>query len=538
MFLVLPGREGDLQVSFDWLPEKPTDEVVTVDTEADNASYLITKGIQEDSRDKGKLFTFSFLKNADAGSFGSVRGNFIFHQNPNDPPSQTLQVPFIIANVYNGTAEGNPLSFRTTMRETSDGGGNITACDRFEWDVVADKTTGTDGDWVFVPVPGLPIDSNTVNYRLATEVVNYTGIRYALQRYDGYTAWPLTPIRWAFDIPKAADVPQDLYLNELSHIPPGLVTTYSHSFNVVSGVREILHLYPVDPTNRRDGTTPGFRTLTLAHRSIFGLHLGTGRDSASPNTWAATGFQLLSAGLGFLNDVGTAMDVTDVKMPEPSDGVMSGAAAYAYIAGDVVASMGVEAGVPSRMVGSGLLPLHVTFNLPRANQLVAPRWNALLQVWRSGGDIRSSFADAFELYLQNSFGNNLNLTEELKLKSAYDKTVKVFLDEQREVVTISFIVMLMDGAQAALRVVEDATVATRNSFIVVMDGNANRKWDMKFFVAPTGYVPTDREEPGEKSSSGCTALSLGSLLFLSCVPLAWSKLKQNLKQDLKRRWKK
>ncbi|MDR3264978.1 MAG: hypothetical protein LBT15_03105, partial [Synergistaceae bacterium] len=242
MFLVLPGREANLRVSFDWIPRVPSDEVVTVDVNLDNASYLVEKSTQAAFGENAKLFDLTLTKKADAGSYRSVRGNFIFHQNPNDLPAQTLQVPFIIANVYNGTAEGNPLSFRATLRETVTGTsvGDIVASDRFEWDVVGDKTVGTDSDWVFVPIPKLPVDSNTLNYRLSTEVANYSGIRYALQRHDGYTAWPLTPSRWAFDIPAAADVPQNLYIDELSHIPPGLVTTYDHSFNVVSGVREVL----------------------------------------------------------------------------------------------------------------------------------------------------------------------------------------------------------------------------------------------------------------------------------------------------------
>jgi hypothetical protein len=519
MFLVMPGRESGLRVSFDWIPQVPSNEVVTVDVNLDNTSYQMGKSIQAESGVTARLFNLSITKKLDAGSYGSVRGNFIFHQNPNDLPSQTLQVPFIIANVYNGTAEGKPLSFGATLRETVTGSstGDIVAFDRFEWNAVDDKTVGTDNDWVFVPVSKLPIDSNTLNYRLSTEVTNYSGIRYALQRFDGYTAWPLTPSRWAFDIPRAEDVPQNLYLDELSHIPPGLVTTYNHSFNVVSGVRESLHLYPVDPTDHQDGTAAGFRTLTLAHRSIFGLGLGTPiRDSGNPGSYSVTGFQLLSAGIDFLNEVGSAMSVTNVGMPEPSDGVMGGSVSYAYVAGDAIASFGVNAGVPSRMTGRGLLPLHVTFNLPRTNQLVYPRWDALLREWRSTGDIRDLFASSFGIYMQDAFGNNLDLTEWLKDRNAWDRTVKVFLDEQRNVLTVSFVVMLLDGAKATVRVVEDTTVATRHSYIVATDGNANGKWDMKFFVAPAGYVPTDRRET-EEGGSGCNMTTFGALLLLSCV---------------------
>jgi hypothetical protein len=512
LFLVLPETQGTMVVNFDWTPPYPAPASYTQDVLVDNASYQIVKTPLSATPAPNKSFQLDFLKNS--GEYESVRGNFIFHQNPNSTPSQTLQIPFIVANVYNGTAEGKPLLFKATIRDASasSGSGNIVAHDRFEWDVVADKTVGTDNDWVFVPIPKLPIDTNTVSYRLSTEVVNYTAIRYALQRYDGYAWTPLFPTRWAFDIPAVGDVPTSVYLDELSHIPPGLVTTYNQSFNVVSGVREAMHLYPVDPA-------AGFRNLTIAHRSIFGLTLGSAKDSANPSAYVATGFQLLSAGTDFLSKVGATMSVSDVKMPEPADGVMSGAVDYAYIAGDVIASLGAESGIPARMTGengTGLLPLHITFNLPRTNQLVNPKWDSLLQEWRKSGNILNLFSNSFALYLQDSFGSNLDLTEWLKNAGAYDKTVKVFLDEQRNVLTVNFIVMLMDGARSAVRLVNDTTTATDNSYIVVMDGSGNNKWDMKFFVAPSGYVPTDSNPVSEKSG-GCNTAALGTLFFLPWV---------------------
>lgn len=516
LFLVVPGSTGNMKINFDWLPQVPSPGAsFTQDVLVDNASYQVIKTPLSTSSASNKLFDLGFVKTVNPTAYGSVRGNFLFHQNPNSLPSQTIQVPFIVANVYNGTAEGNPLLFKATLREsvTGSGAGNIAAYDRFDWKVTEDLTVG-DTEWVFVPIPKLPIDSNTVNYRLTTEITNYTGIRYAMQRYDGYAWAPLFPSNWAFDIPKAGDVPSRIELNELSHIPPGLVTTYNQSFNVVSGVKEAMHVYPVDPAS-------GFRNLTLSHRSIFGLDLGTGKDSASPNSYSATGFQLLSAGTNFLSKVGTTMGVANVKMPEPADGVMGGAVSYAYIAGDVIASLGIDTGVPGRMTGSagtGLLPLYLTFNMPRSNQLVAPKWDAFLKEWRDTGNVQSLFASTFSLYLQDGFGNNLDLVEWLRGQSAYAKTVKVFVDEQRSVLTVSFIAILMDGASATVRLVDDATTSTNNSHIVVMDGNANNRWDMKFFVAPAGYVPTDRKPPSDGGSSGCNGLTLGIVLLLACVP--------------------
>jgi hypothetical protein len=201
-------------------------------------------------------------------------------------------------------------------------------------------------------------------------------------------------------------------------------------------------------------------------------------------------------------------------MPDTQDGVTLGVAS-ASLASDVIAALNVDSRIPSRLK-EGLLPLHVTFNLPRSNQIVNRRWDALLEEWRGTGDIRDLFADLFSVYLRNGGGKNLDLIEWLRQqdRNAYDRTVKVFLDEEREVLTVSFIVMLMDGGGAsAVRVVEDETVATASSYIVARDGSANGKWDLQIFAAPAAYVPTDRGS-GDGGGGGCAAAGRGVFLLL------------------------
>jgi hypothetical protein len=524
LFLVLSGKpdapstRGTLWVSFDITsPDGGLGEPNTQDVNVDSTFYNVIKDSSSTANDTDRLYRLDFEKKLNTSAYESVRGNFIFHQNPNNAPSQTLQVPFVIANVYDGTAEYEPLRFRTSIRDAgTSASGNIVTHDRFTWDVVTDKNVSANTDWVFVPLQKLPQDSNRVNYRLTTEVANYTGIRYGLQRYDGYASYYwIYPTSWAFDIPSTGtatgDVLRGFQLDEMSHIPPGLVTLYNQSFNVVSGVRETMHLYPIDLGR-------GYRTLTLEHRSIFGLDLGTYRDSdISPASWIVTGFNFLSAGVDFLNRVGGAFGVSNVQMPEQADGVMPGAVNYEYIGGDVITSIAVSANVPARMRnsgGKGLLPLHITFNLRRSNQLVAPHWNALRDQWRQTGNIENLFANYFGLYLQDSHGNNLDLIKD-RLGDAYGETVKVFFDEQREVITVHFIALLLDGPNSAIRLVNDRTTTTDNTHIVVMDGGDNGKWEMKFFAAPAGYVKSD-VKTGSGDSGGCEAGS-GISAFLACA---------------------
>lgn len=523
MFLALTGSQASMRVRF----SSPSADAVTLDALLDNAVYAARKTpLGADG------YEFLFLKSSEQGRFGSVRGNFIFHQNPSSAypstPSQTLEVPFIIANVVDGTAEAEPLLLRATLREPASSGlGDMTAYDRFTWSVRDDMEAG-DSPWVFVPVPTWPAPER-IDYRLTTEVTNPTGIRYAVQRYDGYAWSRLSPAYWAFDLPRSQslkDVPDRFRLDDLSHIAPGLKTVYNQNFNVNEGNKVPMRLYPVDPA-------AGFRELTLNHRIVFGLDLGSASAPVSgrnPYAWKITAFNPRAAGTGFLKNVAEVMEARSVRVPE-NRMLTSGQVRYDYVAGDVISSFAVDASIPAslRREGSeGMLPLHVTFNLPRTHLLVAPRWNALLQQWHDTGDIRSSFAHDFSLYLRSGEENDWNLIQELNKQGYYEKLVKVFLDEQRGVITASFVAMLMDGTRdgtrPALRVVPDKTSTTDNDFLVLRDGTFDNRWKLTFYVAPAEYKENpDAPKKTDKSGGGCNGLGLGAAAFLSAAAAALTK---------------
>ena len=123
----------------------------------------------------------------------------------------------------------------------------------------------------------------------------------------------------------------------------------------------------------------------------------------------------------------------------PAASVMPGTASNTYVAGDVISSFAVSTPIPGaarRNGAEGLLPLHITFNLPCTHLLVAPKWEGLLDQWHETGDIKSEFARSFSFYLRSGDENHLNLIQELE-KQGYGKLVKVFLDEKRGVLTVS-----------------------------------------------------------------------------------------------------
>ena len=160
---------------------------------------------------------------------------------------------------------------------------------------------------------------------------------------------------------------------------------------------------------------------------------------------------------------------------------------------------------------------------------MAPKWEGLLDQWHETGDIKSVFARNFSLYLRSGEENDWNLIQELEKQGYYDKLVKVLLDEQRGVITVSFIAMLMDGTRdgtrPALQVVPDRTTTTENDFLVLRDGEFDNRWNLTFYAAPAEYkqnpiTPGTGGSDSEKSGGGgCDSLGLGMMGLLAAALL-------------------
>lgn len=520
VFLVIPEREASITLSLNRMPPYPASGDHGQDLFIDFGAYDVKKTKKKDlalpdasSTDvgSGKSWEFAFRKKeGGAARFGTARGYMVFHQSSSSAPTQTLQLPIVVANVRSDTAEGNPLVFGAALRDGSSGaeGGNIVAYDRFTWDVTADMRVRSSASWVLVPVKTLPVSSNKVDYTLVTDITNYCGIRYALQRYDGR---PLTPIRWAMDLPgDVKDVDSNLVLDELSHIPPGLVTTYVQPFDVTSPLKTgVFKMYPVPQYYR---AIP-FRDLDLAYNTVYGQELG----KESGTGYEVMGFSLLPADIDFLKKLASATGVKKAEMVGVDDKVLGGAVSADYVGGDVIGAVSIASKIPDRFPSSGdvrgVLPLHITFNLPRSDRAVSQVWDELLAEWKRTGDIQNSFAKRFALYMRDTKDKNLDLTQWLRGKGVFDRVAKVFLDESRDCLTVSFIVMLMDGSGTDLVMVKDRSMLSDNSYLVIRDGSKNRVWDMGFFVAPIHYAPSDMSTGGG-GGGGCNGGSSAPLFSL------------------------
>ena len=455
-------------------------------------------------------YRFVIDRNRDTGRYDTVAQYFYFQQNPAVSPSQGIPRPMVIANVSPYTAQEEPLELRMTLRDSSNNDGNITAYDRDTWYMNDNKTTGG-LQWVFVPVDNLNTDNTRINYYLTTEVVNHTSYRYAA--YDGQSSvntW-VYPSMWRFDLPRiqgATDIEHEFQLAPASHIAPGLVSVYRRAYNVNETNKRPLRLFPVD-----DVYGTGLYDLRLNHRIIYGKRLGeTYKYPASEgrfNLFEITAYQPRpNDGMNFYNNIARITGSTKTVSPATSNFTSSSVSRTRNsIPNEAIQYFTVNHSIPGQLRSStveGILPLHITINIPVT--LIDDRdwWNDMLTEWRNSGNVGEMFADKFEIYLlteTDGKANPWNLSQELMKKGVYSDQIKVFFDEERGritqdndrgLITVSFIVMLMngtrDGVRPELSIVADDSVTQEKDYIVIRDGNDDNKWNMTFFIAPSGYV--------------------------------------------------
>ena len=472
--------------------------------------------------------------NGNAAPYNTTAQYFYFQQNPNDASSQGIPRPFIIANVGSGTAYDNTdssLRLKMTLRDGAGLNTNIVAYDQCTWDMTGPKNA-MGSQWVFVPVDTWPVDNSRINYYLTTEVVNRCSFRYAA--YNGSTNTWLQPNEWKFNLLRLHGTPYihpSFQLAPGSNIAPGLVTVYRRSWNVNETDKIPLRLYPIDDTSGI-----GVYNLVMNHSILYGTRLGeTYRLAASEggfNQLEITAYEPHPATLTFYDDVARITGGTKT-VKAPTTGVFTGSAvSRGSMPSTVMQNFTINQNIPASLRNStteGILPLHVTMNIP-LTAIGSETWNTLLKTLdqqENNAYIGDVFADYFNLFAMAEGGNVWNLTQELQEKGAYEAQVKVFLDTERGrntsdtyrgLLTVSFIVMLMDGTidgeRPALRIVPDVSndgTSTYNpEYIVIRDGKSDNKWNMTFFLAPANYivnpdpVPASSDLPSTppKSSSG------------------------------------
>lgn len=495
-----------------------------------------------------RKYNFQIDRYRTSGVYDTVAQYFYFQQNPANSPSGGIPVPFVVANVIYGTASDYPLDLRLTLRDSANMEGNITAYDLISWRVDDNYPPNrqdsylNDGQWVFVPVENLNTDNARIEYLLTTEVANHTAVRYAA--YDGSTGntW-VYPSFWKFDLVREqgmTDIWRQFQLAPTSHIAPGLVTVYRRPYNVNESNKRPLRLFPVDDTR---GT--GVYDLRLNHRIIFGRRLGdTYRYPASEgrfNLFEITAFQPRPASMNFYDNVARITGSNGTVAVPSTAALTASSVKHDAMPSEALQYFTIDQNIPGNLRTStteGMLPLHITFNIPITQIQSRTGWNNIIEEWRRSGNIADIFADYFNIYLlpnattEDGQINPWNMTQELQNKGVYTDQVKVFLDEDRGrvtadndrgLLTVSFIVMLMNGTRDLVRpmlaMVPDNSTEQENNYIFIRDGNLDNKWNMTFFIAPANYiinnepnnnaVPQEVEGESSGGGGGCNAGMLG-----------------------------
>ncbi|MBQ7592717.1 MAG: hypothetical protein IJU48_00010 [Synergistaceae bacterium] len=467
-------------------------------------------------------YSFSIDRNREGRRYDTVAQYFYFQQNPHTAPSQGIPRPMVISNVSSGTATDEPLELRMTLRDTPNMNGNIVAYTRDTWSVEDNKTVDAD-PWVFVPVDDLNVGNMRINYYLTTEVVNHTSVRYMAIPYDSYGSWEF-PTFWKFDLPRyqgTTYIESNFQLAPLSHIAPGLVSVYQRPFDVNENMKRPLRIKPIDD-NRGTGTYD----LLLSHRIVYGKRLGdTYKQPANVGTFnffEITAYQPNPADNHFYDNVAKLTGADGKKIATPTTSIFT---ANSVNQGTNPSSRAIQyftvnQNIPGNLRSSsseGMLPMHITINIPVTLINNRTWWNNLVDEWRSSGHIEDTFADSYELYLMAEDNNIWNLSQELREKGLYNDQLKVFFDEDRGritqdnyrgVITVSFIAMLLDGTRDGVRpelsIVSDDSVDQENKYIVIRDGKLDNKWNMTFFIAPAGFFENPGSERNNNANSGST----------------------------------
>ena len=570
LFLVI--AEGQAQFYIDMQTEEKSFDISTP------VPYLSTRGAltyrnaflpegqPEDKDSSWQRFSLT-IDRTNRDTYDTVVQEILFSQSPNSY-SQSVPRPLIISNVSNNelTAEAVPLLIRLILKDGAGRNANIVACDAIEWDMTGDKDV-TGNKLVFVPIndESLLTDTRKINFYLTTEVVNHTSVRYAATPYDSYGDF-VYPDHWKFDLARSQGttyVDRTFQLARKAHIAPGLVTVFKRKYNVNEENKIPLRLYPVN-----DSAAIGTQTLRLNHKIVFGKILGdVVKDSSG--LFEVTAFQLRSAGDTFFDELKRVTNAKgSVNIPNISTFGASSVKRNETMPETVLQHLTIDHVIPANLRvnnDEGMLPVHIRFNIP-VSKINDRTWlNTLIDAQNNGMDIEDIFFEKYQISLlteTNSQANPWNLSQELLYKNQYNKQINVFYDPEKGsstqdndkgVITVSFITMLMDGTRDGVRpelsVVEDHSITSDNDYIIIRDGTKDDRWKMTFLIAPTGYYdnPTtsgagsssgtgvnNGNNTGSVSSSssgdGCNSIKneeLGIFLFAAFLGLAFMKTKRS-----------
>lgn len=644
LFMVMPGNTADFTVDTalrsgaDY--DEDRSETYILDVNVGDDDYITRKQAMGKvgnvkSYPQANRYKFTLNKEGDWDKYGTKRTYLSFHHNPTETPSQTNNIPLVIANVADANAAEKPLEFNTVVRDYSDNErGQIIATKHFTWDNLLQYNdydiSGGTTEWIFVPQNSMEKDSTIgvgplsrqTRYKVTIDIKNYSGLRYGLDRYDEmsvgstsgaiYTQKNIYPDEWRIDLPddEITGIDRTIKLDKDSHIAPGLISRYTQYFNILSLRQKILSVYPVDTDIDRTSA----RALWINHTRIAGMPYAAKQHT---NAIARSGYTDDESGISYRNTFYRAnVDVfayipqsenfinrnavgstvaNDLKLysasaneavvdavalipnPENTDHQTDVIKAALTATADTdarkavrqlsevidaptdnaVASIYIDVPQPEyfhyrssdeRQNRVGILPLHLTFNIPVDDYDLAGIWDEMLNTWRQGGSIDDLFYRHFRLYsraldsakvpsgVDGVEYRNRDLSKWLTNERAYSDTIKVMLDEDNHMITVNALVMLVNSAKMHYSLLTDeATAYSSNSeedgvnanavrritrkFLTILDGYSDDRWNMGFYIRRITASDSSTPPDGNNGNFGGGSGGGGGCATGACVAL-------------------
>lgn len=566
IFLAIPGTptetETKLQLDFGYnglgsYPNLSFDMILP-------AEYGVSSTVVRSGVGVSTIKDFVLDRTRSADLYDTVMAHVRFDQDPSGSPTHATNVPVIIARVASGDATRNPLTLRVALRErnATAASGDIVGYQQFDWNV-AENRVEKGKDWIFVPLDNEGDLGNhaAIDYGIFTNIRNFSGIRYALDVYNGNNNNDLNtvhgaPSGWRMDL-TAKDIADyfDRYevknrrdsllpLHEKSHIAPGLLTFYEGTYNILRGNEKLFRIYP----SSSSASSQEPHNVNLILRRIYGVDLGRNHTIANAKVNA---FRIMQVRPSFFGTAAKSFGGSQMAMPQAGDLALNSAIDTKIWTADVIGpSLKINAEIPAGMqnVASTVnaLPLYITLNLPHTNSVITDKWADLFTEWKKTGDIREMFASHFRLNFVNEKETGNSVSDENVIRvfeklldadmNKINEVTKVFLDEENDCITVSLMVTLVDSGVDGRRrycYLDDDSGNSLNHYLFIEDGVASDKWGGHFYIDknPTplklhyGSSNHGGNGGGDGGGGGCAAgaLPLAGVLGALCCALGIRK---------------
>ncbi len=440
--------------------------------------------------------------------------------------SESSLVPFIVANVFDGTAtRAHPLEFELRVFDANN---DIVDVKRFDWNVDENNTPDIGSFYIL-----MTSSSVMPKYETELRITNHTSTRYGVYRYDSLARDSVDDIRpsyWEFDLPSDAltrqgflssrvsanvsldrSVPSRFWLDSHSQIAPGLVTVYDdftidtlHDTSPIFSIRSAVDSQPQELRLRYKSVTgvsaASPSSLYNGAVTIQGFYKGFADDTDLKDTRQDLASMMglppviasldhgVSASVPVTFTAGTGMlEPFEIHKAVPDGLISIDRIISADASGDVVDSIDIP-------VEIAVQPVKIRFKLSRRDGLIGDHWDELESASKNGtGELLNKFSDFASIWFRSAATDRkfASLFTSMSRRGvSYEDCLNAFI--YGDDLYLDFIVFLADSDWSHQEANKTAYINffsdDDNRYILVGDGKIDGVWDLGVFVAANNYT--------------------------------------------------